>query len=442
MRRTQILSLVCLFILVSSATAQRGGRGEGGRGEGGRGEGGRGGRGGDRDFQQRGFRGPSDRGGRGNFRQPLESSRTSRALSASDDETSQPTTDSPYPVVARFGEEEFPTFGLSPETLAGKIIDLEKKYDSRVLEFVSRSMERYDANKNGILEHSEWASVAWRGDPRDSDLDKDGMLTRAEMAERFANQESSRSSGRDSRGRGNEISRRGGDSGQDFGSRVGFGGRGFRGRGGPDSGFSGRGAGGSGRGGFAGPGQDNQQSGRAGGRGFRGREFGGGGDRGRGGRGGRGDRGSDNANMLVMMVQRMDANGDGTLQPNEVDERRRQMLSERLKIDFSKPISVAAITRKAGGDSKEQSNSFEVEGSQVAGARIYSQGSARKLPTKLPDWWESKDKNIDGQITMVEFLKDRSTKEINEFSDYDINGDGVVTAGEAEAVQIDILKEN
>ena len=131
----------------------------------------------------------------------------------------------PFPPIPRFGESTVSGFGVSPATLAGKVVDLEKKYDRRVLEYVQRTMERYDRNKSGILEHDEWAGVSWRSDPRESDLDRDGQLTKAEMAERMAKQYG----GRDGSSSG---------PGPGFGGRSrGDGGRGDGGRGGSFFGF-------------------------------------------------------------------------------------------------------------------------------------------------------------------------------------------------------------
>lgn len=133
---------------------------------------------------------------------------------------SRQTGEDPYPTVPRFGESTVSGFGVSPATLAGKVVDLEKKYDRRVLEYVQRTMERYDRNKSGILEHDEWAGVSWRSDPRESDLDNDGQLTKAEMAERIAKRYGGRDGSSSSSGPGSGDRSRG-DGGRGDGGRGG-----------------------------------------------------------------------------------------------------------------------------------------------------------------------------------------------------------------------------
>ena len=443
--------LVVVVAMCSSADAQRGGD-RGGRSGGDRGRGGdRGSRSGGSDFRQRileridrNGNGLIDRdemeGRGGDFVRNMARDRgidpdrgalsikvlTGQEGVSKSPGTNEPTPEDPYPPVPRFGEEQFPTFGLSPQTLAGRIVDIEKKYDRRILEITNRTMERYDKNKNGILEHDEWSSVPWRGDPRESDLDNDGNLTRAEMAERYVARESnsSRDRGRDSRDRGSD---RGGDRG-----------RGDRGRGGSDERaemfrqmFAGRGGS---FGGSFGRGRGGDDSGR-----------------GRGGRGGR-DRGGDDrggedrsariAGFITAMAARRDANKDGILQPDEVDDRTKRWIGERFKIDFAKPVKIATLTKRVGGgesDEKGERAAFTTVGAEITGRATYAQSGSRPLPKMLPDWWEKDDKNTDGQVSMAEFLATRSSQEkaITEFYDYDANRDGVVTAREAEAVETD-----
>ncbi len=64
---------------------------------------------------------------------------------------------------------------------------LNEIYPSRIMGYVdSRILNENDKNKNGMLDASEWSQVRWRSDPRESDLNGDGILTRAELAARIA----------------------------------------------------------------------------------------------------------------------------------------------------------------------------------------------------------------------------------------------------------------
>ena len=368
--------------------------------------------------------------------------------------SSAPKQEDPYPVLARFGESRRFGFGIDPGLLNGRIVDLEKRYESRVLENVQRSMERYDKDGNGVLEHEEWSTMRWRDDPRQSDLDQDGVLTQAEMAERIASgQDSGSGRGRRSsssrRGDSERDSRRGGDR---FGrSRSGDDNRRSRGRdrGGERDRFSVRdgrssmfGGGMFGGGPFGGRRGDTGRGGR------------GGEDGGRGMFGGRGDRGGGRAAMLTAMIGRMDRDGDGTINPDEVDGRFRGMaerIFERMGLDPTKPISLEEVRKRAEGRSDEQSgrrrrrqskeekpkDAYRVEGSSRFGGRsTYSVGEGPELPQGLPSWWSRRDRDRDGNVTMAEFLNGSSSnRQIDEFLDYDFNDDGVITPGEGKAAE-------
>lgn len=57
--------------------------------------------------------------------------------------------------------------------------------------------------------------------------------------------------------------------------------------------------------------------------------------------------------------------------------------------------------------------------------------SAERLPSGLPDWFTSKDKNHDGQVSMHEYSRSWSDRTAGEFLRHDLDGDGVVTPKEA-----------
>jgi hypothetical protein len=56
---------------------------------------------------------------------------------------------------------------------------------------------------------------------------------------------------------------------------------------------------------------------------------------------------------------------------------------------------------------------------------------ADRLPTGLPSWFKSRDRNNDGQVAMSEYSRSWSERTVNEFRRYDRNDDGVVTPKEA-----------
>ena len=69
--------------------------------------------------------------------------------------------------------------------------------DDRTQRYVERFMTQYDRNQNGRLESSEWEGARWGSDPKESDLNKDGILTKEELAARMSNRWGTRSSAPD-----------------------------------------------------------------------------------------------------------------------------------------------------------------------------------------------------------------------------------------------------
>lgn len=99
--------------------------------------------------------------------------------------------------------------------------------DPRMDGILKMVFDRYDSNKNGVFEKSEWAN--FRTPPNDADKNRDGKITRDEITTWLAARYGGGS--------------RGGDRGD--GGRGGFGRGGFPGGGGPPGGFRGSGDSGS-----------------------------------------------------------------------------------------------------------------------------------------------------------------------------------------------------
>jgi hypothetical protein len=53
-----------------------------------------------------------------------------------------------------------------------------------------------------------------------------------------------------------------------------------------------------------------------------------------------------------------------------------------------------------------------------------------RLPKGLPSWFIVRDADGDAQLTLAEYATDGSQSALREFTQYDANGDGVVTAKE------------
>ena len=78
-----------------------------------------------------------------------------------------------------------------------------------------------------------------------------------------------------------------------------------------------------------------------------------------------------------------------------------------------------------------------MDGSSKAKGRKSYRSEGRSLPNALPGWWEDRDENSDGQITLSEFASSVDERIIEDFRDFDINGDGLITAREAEIIEDD-----
>ena len=176
----------------------------------------------------------------------------------------------------------------------------------------------------------------------------------------------------------------------------------------------------------------------------------------RGGRGdgdsGRGRGGFDPARMLASL----DSDGDGRIDLNQLDDRRRgfaTMMLGRLGVDTSRPVRIDEVRerieqRRNGGESasrprrdgepetKKIKESYITEGSsKFKGRSSYRREDEEEL-TDVPRWWDDRDRNADGQVTLGEFLGSRpSSRQLREFAEYDLNEDGIITSSEAEIVE-------
>jgi Ca2+-binding EF-hand superfamily protein len=55
---------------------------------------------------------------------------------------------------------------------------------------------------------------------------------------------------------------------------------------------------------------------------------------------------------------------------------------------------------------------------------------SERLPSELPSWFHTQDRNGDGQITMAEYAPELSASTVAIFRRYDRNGDGIITSDE------------
>ncbi|OAI47609.1 hypothetical protein AYO44_01660 [Planctomycetaceae bacterium SCGC AG-212-F19] len=156
-----------------------------------------------------------------------------------------------------------------------------------------------------------------------------------------------------------------------------------------------------------------------------------------------GTRGGSNEDMMdrwaESVFRKMDANGDGVLNYDEMSDNLR---AERDKWDMNKDGVIDLNEFKAYFKAamqqrmSEMSNAFAPSGNQAPAAPeqhdedepkpvVYRAG---KLPKELPAWFKQLDTDGDGQISMLEWRS--GGKSMDEFQKYDRNGDGFITIAE------------
>jgi Ca2+-binding EF-hand superfamily protein len=104
------------------------------------------------------------------------------------------------PLVPGFGAADRPIppgFGLPREEPSSSQKPLEQRYDKKVIEYVDGMIKKYDKNGNGFLDPEEWSAVPWRGNPKESDSNHDGRLSRGEICERIAKRFAAENKARD-----------------------------------------------------------------------------------------------------------------------------------------------------------------------------------------------------------------------------------------------------
>lgn len=279
------------------------------------------------------------------------------------------------PLVPGFGtqtEEEAPMVpGFGVEAAAGQP-NLEAEYGERVVEYVEeRLLERYDKNKSGALEREEWESVPWGSDPNESDANRDGVLSKAELAARTQQRWSSRSRG----GRSSWSRRSSSSSSRD---------------------------------------SDNSSSPNVDGRIRRYAEsllkqY----DKNK-----NGVLEKDEWSRMRGSPSEADRNGDGVLTQDE--------LAVRLANYSRRSGSSRSSSRTSSGPS--YSSGPRVTKGNGKSYRFTT--TAERLPKGLPSWFTRSDADGDGQVMMHEYASVWSSSKVSEFTKYDLNRDGVVTPEE------------
>jgi Ca2+-binding EF-hand superfamily protein len=281
------------------------------------------------------------------------------------------------PLVPGFGEPDLfdpvPGFGQMGDLLAVKVTDEDRKE-------AERTMGRNDRNGDGVLDAEEISRGRWSNDPKQTDRNRDGKLTISELALRYAVRRAERegSSSSSSRGSSARSSSGRGSSGED--PRL--------------------------------------------------------------------------AGLLQSVFQRYDRNKNGVFEkdewsgfrtdPSSADRNRDGKIT---KDEISVYLSERYLGGSRSGDSGRdggRSGWFGRRGSEEQGdgrtakassdsqdRRSYRFRSAiERLPEGLPDWYARSDANGDGQVMMSEYAASWNQGVADDFGQFDLNNDGVITPPE------------
>ncbi|MGM0490082.1 MAG: hypothetical protein ACQESR_25420 [Planctomycetota bacterium] len=281
------------------------------------------------------------------------------------------------PLVAGFGEvdlfEPVPGFGSLGERFAVTITEEDRQQ-------AQRTLGRYDRNKDAILDQEEIQRGRWRGDPLLYDRNRDGKLTLNELALRYAVRRAESEEGAsDSRDRGR------GSSGRD-------------------------------------------------------------------------DSSSDDASdrrerFIAMMFGRYDGDNNDVIEGEEM--RRLGGRGDRYDLNNDGKITRDEFTKamsgrfNRGGDDDNRSRFFRRRGDDRGGrdddsndssenGDRFSRSSYRILsPSErlaelegLPEWFARYDMDENGQVEMAEYATTWNEEVIADFSQFDLNGDGIITPTE------------
>lgn len=142
--------------------------------------------------------------------------------------------------------------------------------------------------------------------------------------------------------------------------------------------------------------------------------------------------------------RKRDENGDGRLTPQEASDKLRRDFA-RFDTDGSGTIDITeyrsyfASRTQGGGDENRGAAAIIIEAEDLdAKPVVFRAGAGGKMPAGLPSWFMELDTDKDGQVALYEWR--RSGKAFDEFSNWDLNGDGFITPEEALRQQTVIAK--
>ena len=298
-------------------------------------------------------------------------------------------------------------------------VSLEAQFGKNIMKQVDDVIRRYDRNKNSQLDADEIKRGRWGSPkPAESDLNRDGILTRSELANRYQAREKSV---RTSRGRSNDrSSRKDSDRGRDS-SRSSSNRRSSSSRSSSSRSTSSRSS--SSRPSSTRSSSRSRSSSKSSSDLSSSREK------------SSSSKSSRYISYAKSLIKKYDKNNDGRLSKKEqeamtaapkasADSNKDGYISvEELAVSIGGGASVSTSSEKSKSDSKSSSTSKREK------SRSRDRSSSRSSRKKVTSF-SSGDTNNDGQINMHEYAKEWSSEELEEFEKRDLNNDGVITAQE------------
>ncbi|MFN0017173.1 MAG: hypothetical protein ACKVP0_02875 [Pirellulaceae bacterium] len=288
--------------------------------------------------------------------------------------TAKPATSFVAPAVSVPATTSSSGFGGS-SSRAGSIMNLEAKFDQSVIDYVNNDLLRkLDKNGDGNLDSVEWKAHTWSKPPEDSDLNKDGKLSREELCIRISK----------SRGipiKGETASTTGGSS---------------------STGSSSTGSSSSGSSGDKFKKYAEQLL----------KDY----DKSKDGMLQR-----DEWKEMKTEHQGADSDGDGVITLGE--------LTNRVSAYSSGGASTTPLSSSGGSSySGKKGSGDKVASGPKKSYRFLT--PTERLPKGMPDWFIKNDADGDGQIMMAEYSTSWTDSTAAEFAKLDLDGDGIITPNE------------
>lgn len=284
-----------------------------------------------------------------------------------------------------------PDFYLQPNSPLLLSGSLETRYEKSILDQVDRTLRSYDRNRDGVLDNSELSRGRFTSPPvEESDLDKDGKLSKVELAERYVARSGGR--GRIEKGNTSSTSSRRSDPRRSF-SR-----------------------------------EERKDEKRSDSRSTSSRSSSSRSSSSRSGSSSSSSRNDKIVSYAQSILKKYDKNEDGILDKSESESIR--SLPSGADKDKDGNITIDELVAGFGGTPSSSGGSRSRSRSRSSNNNPYIVKTGGDRAEEADRDFQELDKNVDGLIQMHEFAREWSNDKAENFAELDNNNDGVVTISE------------